>query len=148
MFGFLKGLFGSSEKTGGIIEKAADGIYNGIDKLVYTEEEKAEALADGRRLFMKFAESAYDQNSIRAVTRRWLSFMVVGPTMLCVILSVVFHGIGTFGMELQDGTNAAINYAGFLFSMVTTLAPWTAGVLAFYFGPHLIGAFKGTYQQK
>lgn len=126
MFSFIKNLFGGSGDTSSILEKAADGIYNGLDKLVYTEEEKAESLAKGRELFMEFAKVAYDQNSIRSVTRRWLAFMVIGPTMVFYVVSVLFR---LFGMVAE---------ADFTIQAANNLIPWAGGVLAFYFGPHLI----------
>jgi hypothetical protein len=137
MFKWLTGLFGSSKNTETVVETAAKGIYNGLDMLVYTNEEKAQALAEGRKVFLKFVDKAYDQNSIRSVTRRWLAFLVVGPTIVFLVLSAIFHGIGTFG-----SSQASIDYAKYLFSMAQVLVPWAGGVLIFYFGPHLIGAAR------
>lgn len=139
MWTFIKSLFGSSGDTGKALETAADGLYNGIDKLIYTDEEKADALAEVRPLFLKFAEKAYDQNSIRSITRRWLAFMVVGPTMTFFCLAALFYG---FGLFVEDST-AWTNYSTFLFGLAKTLVPWAGGVLVFYFGPHLIGAMPG-----
>ena len=56
--------------------------------------------------------------------------MVVGPTMLAFTLSI--------GAWLYDP-----KYAQFLLEMVINMGPWAAGVLAFYFGPHLISSFGG-----
>lgn len=147
MFGLFKaigtvgswvgGLFGSSESADKVLVKTADGIYNGLDKLWYTPEEKAEALAEGRKLFVKFAGIAYDQNSIRSVTRRWLAFTVVGTNMGMYILASVFYILGTFFTS-----DAFIKCAEFLAVMATDLSPWSAGVLAFYFGPHIIGSIR------
>jgi len=81
----------------------------------------------GQELFMDFAKIAYDQNSIRSVTRRWLAFMVVGPTMTAFVASGAVYLIDK-------------PYADHLYAMVQTMAPWAAGVLAFYFGGHLIAA--------
>lgn len=127
MFSWLKGLFGGAGKTEAVIDKAADGIYNGLDKLIYTDEEKADALAKGRELFLEFAKSAYDQNSIRSVTRRWLAFLVVGPCITFYVTS----GIAFFFNEAA---------AAHFMNMATGLTPWAGGVLVFYFGPHLISA--------
>ena len=147
MFGFIKGLFGSQKNVDTVIETGAKGLYNGIDKLFYTDEEKAEASADILKLkttaFQKFVDAAYDQNSIRSITRRWLAFLVMGPTILFYVLAAVFHGIGVFAEVDKSGLNGFITYASFLFAMANTLAPWAGGVLIFYFGPHLIGAFNG-----
>ena len=127
--GWLTSLFGSSDAAGKAIETAADGIYHGLDKLIYTEEEKADALFKGRELFMDFAKIAYDQNSIRSVTRRWLAFMVMCPTMLCFLITLVGQMLG------QEFATASM-------SLFTVMIPWAGGVLAFYFGSHLIGSIK------
>lgn len=39
MFDFVKSIFSPS-----VVNKTVDGIYNGVDKAFYTDEEKAEAL--------------------------------------------------------------------------------------------------------
>jgi len=127
MIGFIKGLFGGGKSMDTVVETAASGIYNGLDKLIYTDEEKAEALGEGRKLFLSFVKVAYDQNSIRSVARRWLAFMVVGPTMAAFVIAIVAW---PFNPE----------YSKFLLDMVVIMGPWAAGVLAFYFGPHLLGA--------
>lgn len=137
MWGFIKGMFGGSSNNSDIANKAADGIYNGLDKLIHTDEEKADALAEGRKVFLKFIDKAYDQNSIRSVTRRWLAFMVVGPTMGIVVLMVLVKGLAVYMASKPGG-----EYAKFLFETVQLLAPWAGGVLIFYFGPHLIGALR------
>ena len=129
MFSFLKGLFGSSENTTTVVETAAKGIYNGLDALFFTAEEKAQYRQEQSKLVLEFAKVAYDQNSIRSITRRWLAFMVVGPTMLFALIGAA--------MFLIDPT-----YANFLLDMAGKFIPWAGGVLVFYFGPHLIGAVR------
>ncbi len=126
---WLARLFGSQKSIDKIVETAADGIYNGLDKLVYTDEERAEALQKGREAFLKFVDIAYDQNSVRAVTRRWLAFMVVAPVMLAFVVSGAIYLVDT-------------EYAKHLAGLVRELGPWAAGVLAFYFGPHILGSMK------
>ena len=152
MWGFIKGMFGGGDTTA-IATTAAQGIYNGIDMLIYTDEEKAEAMAEGRKLFLSFVDKAYDQNGIRSVTRRWLAFLVVAPTIFLYMAAAVSHGVGIFLMEppvvanlqgemvyISGWVNGGIEYAQFLFSMAQVLTPWAGGVLVFYFGPHLMGA--------
>lgn len=132
MMGFftgLKNLFGSATTIDKVAITAADGIYNGIDKLVYTPEEKAEALAAGRETFLKFIDKAYDQNTIRSITRRWLAFLIVGPSMVIFLSSAICYPFSPL-------------LAKHLFELFQVIAPWAGGVLIFYFGPHLIGAAK------
>lgn len=129
MFGWITGLFGSSKTADSVVETAAKGIYNGIDMLFYTDEEKSQGLLEARKLFLKFTEKAYDQNSIRSVTRRWLSFLVMGPTILCFTLSMIGY-LGEFA------------FADKMSQLFGQMIPWAGGILAFYFGPHLIGSMR------
>ena len=48
--GILSKLFGSDKVVGGVV----DGIYNGVDKLVYTEEEKSDNFARILKLYEPF----------------------------------------------------------------------------------------------
>lgn len=125
----ITGLFGSSKTVDKIATTAADGIYHGLDKLVYTDEKKADALAKGRETFLKFIDKAYDQNTTRSITRRWLAFLVVGPAMLIFMTSAIAY---PFSQPLADH----------LFLLFKDIVPWAGGVLIFYFGPHLISAGK------
>jgi len=127
--GWLTDLFGSSKSVDTVVETAAKGLYNGIDKLFYTDEEKAEGRIKAGELFLRFTEKALDQNSIRSVTRRWLAFIIVGPMMAFFIAS---------GVAFPFNEPLAIH----LYKVFSDLVPWGTGILATYFGPHLIGAIK------
>jgi len=139
---WLTRLFGSSKSVDTVVETAAKGIYNGLDALMFTDEEKAQYRAEQAKMVNEFALAAYDQNSIRSITRRWLAFMVMGPCIGFMILAAVFHGIGLVLAE-PGQYSAAVDYAAFLFQMASNLLPWAGGVLAFYFGGHLVGAIRG-----
>lgn len=130
MFSFIKGLFGSSTNTTTVVETAAKGIYNGFNALVFTAQEKAEFNERAGNAVIKFAEIAYDENSIRSITRRWLAFLVVGPTMLFATVAAICFPF-------------ALEYANFLLILSGKFIPWAGGVLVFYFGPHLLGALQG-----
>lgn len=129
MFSFLKGLFGSSKNTDTIVETAAKGIYNGLDALVFTEEEKAQYRQQQAETVLEFAKIAYDQNSIRSITRRWLAFMVTAPPTLAAIIGILVYPWYP-------------EYSQFLFSFVGANGLLVGGVLAFYFGPHMISAAR------
>jgi hypothetical protein len=141
MIQWVTRLFGSEKNTNKIVETAADGIYHGIDKLIYTDEERAEAMAEGRKAFLEFVRLTHDQNSIRSVTRRWLAFMVVAPAMLSIVSATLMFVLAAFSPSAQGVLTVAGNH---LSAMGMGLAPWTGGVLAFYFGPHIIGAYART----
>jgi hypothetical protein len=128
-FSGIKTLFGGSESISRIAEKGADGIYNGIDKLFYTDEEKAEARAKAGSLYLDFIKVAYDENSTRSVTRRWLAFIIVGPMMGCFIGGAIAN---FFSPEAGK----------YLLSMFSELVPWGGGILMFYFGSHLATSIR------
>lgn len=129
MFSFIKGLFGSSKNQETLVETAAKGIYNGLDALVFTDEEKAQFRKEQMDTVLEFSKIAYDQNSIRSITRRWLAFLVAFPTMALILSAAI---INPFNAE----------YSRFLFEVAGTLVPWMGGVLVFYFGPHLLSKLK------
>jgi hypothetical protein len=75
MFGFIKRMMGSQSA----VDKAIDGLYNGLDKLVYTGEEKAEdqrmATQQAREMALKWMDATQGQN----IARR---FLAMSLTML------------------------------------------------------------------
>lgn len=90
MFGWLGKLFGSSTAS----EKVVDSISNGLDKLIYTDEEKAEDISrdrsEGRRMFLQWIESTQGSNLARrfialCVTCIWALQYVVSTFMLTLI---------------------------------------------------------------
>ena len=125
----ITSLFGGADNLGKVAVKGAEGIYNGLDKLFYTDEEKAEARIKAGQLYLDFIKAAYDENSTRSVTRRWLAFIVVGPMMICFVAGIIvfFFNVGA---------------SEYMSSMFEKLVPWGGGILMFYFGPHIVSSLK------
>jgi hypothetical protein len=71
---FLGKLFGSTK----VISKGVDGIYNGVDKLVYTDEEKA----DNFRLMMKIYEPF-------KLAQRFMMMIVCPPYVLAWFITFI-----------------------------------------------------------
>lgn len=71
---FLDKLFGSTK----VISKGVDGIYNGVDKLVYTDEEKA----DNFRLMMKIYEPF-------KLAQRFMMMIVCPPYVLAWFITFI-----------------------------------------------------------
>lgn len=88
-------LFGSAEVAKDTIEKATDGIYYGLDKIVYTKEEQADDRKINIDQFITFVTSTFNENSIRNITRRWLAWGVAGWIVLnaqvAVIAAILHH---------------------------------------------------------
>lgn len=87
---WITNFFGGTEAATHVIKKAADGVYNGLDKLVFTDEEKSEESMEREKRFLDFADKTLDENSIRNVTRRWLAWGVVGWTLFNAQVAIVY----------------------------------------------------------
>lgn len=132
LFTGIRTLFGSKDAVSNVAEKAADGLYNGLDKLIYTEEEKSEAFAQAREQWLQFVAIAYDQNSIRSITRRWLAWLVCGWVVINAQVAIVYAILGK-----EESVNAIIRVAEAMnmgWAFIT--------VLVFYFGVHTLRALS------
>ena len=117
-------LFGGSKNAEKVVETAADGIYNGLDKMVYTDEEKADARKKGVDAFLEFVKLAYDGNSLRSVTRRWMAWSIVALNELLAVIATVFAILGEDAI-VQSIINVAVAFnLGWAF----------VAVIIFYFG--------------
>jgi len=87
-------LFGSAEMAEHTVKKAVDGVYYGLDKLVYTKEEQADERRINLDQFIQFVATTFNENSIRNITRRWLAWGVAGWIVLnaqVAVIAAIFH---------------------------------------------------------
>lgn len=92
--GWFTSLFGSAETAEHTVKRAVDGLYYGIDKLVYTKEEQADNEKVNIDQFIQFVSTTFNENSIRNITRRWLAWGVTGWILLnaqVAIIAAIFH---------------------------------------------------------
>ncbi|MCR9089871.1 MAG: hypothetical protein NXI11_00780 [Proteobacteria bacterium] len=94
MAGFWGKLFGTDEALKGVV----DGVTNGIDALVYTEEERAnaaaESRAEARAMVVEWMRSTQGQNLARrllalVVTAVWLAMYLIAA---CLNITAVWVG--------------------------------------------------------
>lgn len=116
MWGFL-GAIGSWISGG---SKTADTVINdvssGIDKLVYTDQEKSEAGMKGFELLIKYQEATLPQN----VARRQLALIMLVWWLLIGTLVVI-------GIVLHTSWKAE------LFDFFKSISPYIGAVWGFYF---------------
>lgn len=109
--------------------KVLDAGIAGIDALILTEEERLTMQAKLGDHWLETQKALQDESTIRSVTRRVLSWVVMGSYTLLVLAAAVAYGFdadyGKFLLDLADGK------FGFLVVMVG----------GFYFGPHMLGRF-------
>lgn len=102
--GFFGKLFGSDR----VIEKAVDGVYNGVDKLVYTDEEKKDNYLRVMQMYTAFK-----------VAQRYLSLIFGTPYAAAWFITFV----ASFFVEVEsqvallNGTmgNIVLAIVGFYF---------------------------------
>lgn len=74
-------LFGGTDAA----NKTVDSISSGLDKLVYTDEEKGDASREGMKLWIKYQEATQPQN----VARRIIAMTVGGVWAFLILLMVL-----------------------------------------------------------
>ena len=126
--GFWSNLFGSST----VINKAVDGIYNGIDAMVYTDEEKAQDYKERISLKTKML-AAYEPFKI---AQRFIALFtgipfVVIHTILVLTWLVSIYMIGE-GEQYK-----------FVFEQLKLVAEWNNTTLGEPFGYIIIFYFLG-----
>jgi hypothetical protein len=124
----LDWIFGASNSSG----KVLDAGISGIDKLVYTEEEKAEARSQLLDHWIKLQATLGEETTVRGVTRRILAVMFCGAYVLLTLLAAAVWPWG-------DHWKA---YADFLWEVANGQYGWiTMTVVVFYFGPYVFERF-------
>ena len=146
--GFLGKMFGSSEAG----EKIIDGVTAGIDKLWYTDEEKAgdaqQAKREGMAVYMKWLESTSGSRIARRLLAVGAFTIWAFEHVTAVIMRVMSNWFGD--VDIVTGTGAdqvtvTINKlslsADFLTATALDMQTLVAVVFAFYFGgPVLVDA--------
>jgi len=86
--GFLKRLFASPD----VVKTTVDGVYHGIDKAFYTDEEKAEDAAAARAVYKAMWLAAVPS----AVNRRLIA---AGVTAMWILIILVMLSAKAAGMD-------------------------------------------------
>lgn len=124
--GFFSSLFGSDT----VVNKAVDGVYNGIDSIVYTDQEKAENENKKSNLKIQLLK-AYEPFKI---AQRVIAFMI-GTPFVFIHLITFFIWIGSI-LLITDSARY-----DFIFEQLKLIGDWnnsTLGepftyVIGFYF---------------
>ncbi|MCP4991944.1 MAG: hypothetical protein GY928_39605 [Colwellia sp.] len=126
---FLGRLFGGDKAGAAIV----DSVSNGIDKIWYTAEEKAEATAQARTegfaVYMEWLKST----SGSRIARRWIAMLVTGIWAIEHITAVIFSQIAVFINDLEK-ISKFIEASDRLFSHASNNNTLVGVVLLFYFG--------------
>ena len=119
-----------SDKAMDTANSVLDGIKNGVDAIVFTDEEKAEYRQEGYKLWLKVLETTREESSVRSLTRRYIALLLVVAYTLLTFLAVVAY---QFDSE----------FAAFVFSVAESkFGIMALGVATFYFGPSMLSRLR------
>lgn len=118
---FVKGLFSAPEivKTGCEVVKSGATM---LDKAFYTSQEKAENALTYAQLALERVKVALSESSVQAITRRFLSFAIIGQCMFLTEVAAILWLLGK------------TNDAGFMLDLLKFWAVPLSAVVIFYFG--------------
>lgn len=128
-------LFGTEKALSGIV----DGVTNGLDALIYTDEEKAKAAAsdrsEARKMVVGWMAATQGQN----LARRLIALTITGVWLVMYLLSVLCAMVAVFvnyeGVVTVDKIN---QISGIAKASAVDMNPAVMLILAFYFAaPHM-----------
>jgi len=106
-------LFGGSNAS----NKTIDTIASGVDKIFYTDEEKADGRQEAFKLWIEYQKATQPQN----VSRRIIAIGVTSVWVISVLTVLISLGISS-------------EYAKEVYNLLlTVITPVFAGVTGFYF---------------
>lgn len=133
MWGFLGKLFGTDRA----IEKGIETVSNGIDKLVYTDEERADAAAkertEARGMLIEWMRTTQGQN----LARRLLALIITAVWLLMYFVSMALDCAVIWAENAQTITNLT-NTSHAIGERATQMNGAMMLILGFYFAaPHM-----------
>lgn len=129
----ILGWFGGGTKAADTI---IDGAVAGIDKLVFTDEERSELRGKLAEQWIELQKTLGEETSVRGVTRRILAVMFSSIYILFSVASVI---IWPFWKEYADFIwDVANNVYGYI----------TLAIVAFYFGPYFLSQLVERFMGK
>lgn len=136
MFGFVGRLLGSDKA----LSKVVDGVSEGLDKLVYTDEERADAAAAerkaGREMVVEWMRNTQGQN----IARRLIALCITAVWLWMYLIAAIAGMVAVFADEPEKMRLLAEVARGNADEMSGPIML----ILSFYFAaPHMADLTKG-----
>lgn len=133
-------LWGKIFGTEKAIEGAVTAVKDGLDALVYTDEEKsvdaAKDRSEARAMLVQWMEATQGQN----LARRVISLAITGVWLVQYLVAQVASSIAVFWTEAAGQLNAL---AALQLQSADNMSPAVMLILAFYFAaPHMSDVVK------
>ena len=128
----LAAIFGSPKNT----ETIVDGAVKGLDKIVFTKEERADANQKVSEWYLKYLAATQPQN----LARRLIALVIVWLWWLLVVAGVIVRGLEMWLLETVVATEAL--YSEFIFNVLVevVMQPFSI-VVGFYFLTHVVRTY-------
>jgi hypothetical protein len=126
LFSFLR----TSEKALDTASNVVNAGVAGIDKLFYTNEEKAENALKLYQLWLDMQKATAGENTAKSITRRILAIIILGTTITMALGACIVYPL-----------NAV--WAAFILSIMKELGFMTVSVVIFYFGYYAVKQITG-----
>lgn len=140
--GLWSWITGATTSAGKVVDTACnvvDNTVSGIDKLFYTDEEKAEAKKEMIAQYLDYVKTTLGETSIRSVTRRVIAISIIGVWLLMIVSTIVAFFIGA-------------EFVRFLLELLDRMTFPVSSVIVFYFGPYMLSyltkSFSGIKVEK
>ena len=135
-------IFTTSKAAVDTAKNIVDGTISGIDKLFYTDEEKADNLAErialhqkGFALWLEAQKALIGESSLRSITRRVLAVMIIGVFLLLLV--------GAAGVYLVNP-----EWSAFILTCARALNTLVVAVGVFYFGYYAVSGVVDHIKKK
>lgn len=114
--------------TSGVdVNKAVDIVASAGDKLVFTQEERAETNMKATEGLSNFIIATADENTARSITRRYIAILII---TVYLFISLVILAVAIFNFDLALGLVDLTNKLSLGTAFIT--------VIGFFFGSYLL----------
>lgn len=119
------------EKNAELARDTVRGVGTWIDERDFTAEEKSKANMELAVKYAQYADQTLQENTVRSKTRRSLSLMIIRTEIVILLLSAAVFQVSPEWSEYL-----------YKIAVESPLGLLTLGVGAFFFGTHLLRAYK------
>jgi hypothetical protein len=124
-----------ADRAGKVIDKVADGLFSGIDKLKLTEEEKLDYAAAAGKQWLEVQKVLAQENTARTLTRRYIAVAVMYSWLFLVLAC---FALGFYEALATPALNASVQLLTLLGSV---MGATVITIIVFYFGPSAVTSF-------
>lgn len=111
------------------LNKTVETAKEAVDKLFFTDEEKADQFMKMADKTVEFYGKTLEENTTRSKTRRWIAYMVIGVNVILAIIASVLFVLGkpyegiieiarAFSLPMAFITAIAFFFGGYYFKNI------------------------------